>query len=129
MHACGFVRVETVEHGLGCFARLVRLLLGADAIEESKLGCGARLGVLGVDITMSLRGFLFQPEPDKCKRWMAEIKQVLESNRLSPGMQLSVCICVRACGAALCWQVRQASWQADFRGVARSFSIDLVVPC
>ena len=80
---CG--RVATIQHGLGCFARLVRVLLGPDAVEESKLGWGKQLCILGVDLQLSSRGFTFTPAEDKCKRWIADIDAALADCRLLPG--------------------------------------------
>ena len=36
-----------MKHGMQCLARLVRLLLGSEAIAEGKLDCGTELAVLG----------------------------------------------------------------------------------
>ena len=41
-------RLETVKHGMQCLARLVRLLLGREAIADNKLDCGSGLTILGV---------------------------------------------------------------------------------
>ena len=48
-----------------CFARLVRLLLGSDAVAEEKLECGPSLTVLGVLIELSNKGYTCQPARDK----------------------------------------------------------------
>ena len=74
--ACGFglcvvfgrfvvLRKETVEHGMRCFAELVRLLLGHAAIAANKLEHGLSLCILGVDIAMSAKGFCLRPSRDK----------------------------------------------------------------
>lgn len=70
---------------MDCFARLVRVLLGPDAVEESKLGCGESLCILGVDLQMSPRGFTFTPAAEKSTRWMADISVALAEGRLLPG--------------------------------------------
>ena len=41
-------RPETMEHGLQCLARLIRVLLGQTAVADNKLACGRSLCVLGV---------------------------------------------------------------------------------
>ena len=43
---------DTVKHAMTCFARLVRAVLGTDAIAESKLGWGNPLHILGVTIAI-----------------------------------------------------------------------------
>lgn len=44
--------VESAEHAMTCFGRLVRAVLGADAIAESKLAFGAPLHLLGLKIAI-----------------------------------------------------------------------------
>ena len=44
-------RPECLEHAMQCFARLVRVVLGADAIENKKLDYGMSLVVLGAEIS------------------------------------------------------------------------------
>ena len=46
-------------HAMGCFVRLVKVLLGGDAIADNKVECGEGLGILGVDVSVSARGFAF----------------------------------------------------------------------
>ena len=62
------MRKGTVEHGMTCFAELVRLLLGRTAIVAKKLEHGLSLCVLGVNINMSVKGFCLRPSPDKVER-------------------------------------------------------------
>ena len=46
-------RSASVEHAAQCFARLVRALLGHDAISEKKLGFGSPLTILGLSVSAS----------------------------------------------------------------------------
>ena len=47
-YVAGFwVRPETIEHAMNCLARLIRLLLGDDAIAKEKMECGMSLTILG----------------------------------------------------------------------------------
>ena len=78
-------RLETVEHGLQCFVRLVRLLLGPDAVANDKTAFGAQLDILGVDLGMSVRGFTFKPAAEKCALWRAFMQETLRSGQLWPG--------------------------------------------
>ena len=67
-YTSSWVRAETVDHALWCFARLVKLLLGDDAIAQKKLDFGPQLCILGVDIQMSQKGFQCRPSVDKAER-------------------------------------------------------------
>ena len=80
-------RLETMYSALQCFARLVRALLGPDALAEDKLECGRGLCILGVDISMSWRGFQCRPAASKIPQWIALIEDALAPNgRLFPGL-------------------------------------------
>ena len=72
-----------MECALRCFARLVRVLLGPDAIAEVKLECGESLCVLGVDIEMSCAGYKLRPSAKKTPEWISTLKSSLV--RLWPG--------------------------------------------
>ena len=50
--------LEPLQHALCCVVRIFRALLGQSAISDEKVGSGAALRVLGVDITMTLEYFL-----------------------------------------------------------------------
>ena len=78
-------RLATMEHGLQCFARLVRILLGPGAIAEGKLECGAELVILGVCIRLSDKGYRCQPSADKVWRWIAIIDSALAAGKLPQG--------------------------------------------
>mgnify|MGYP006974868507 FL=1 len=75
-----------MEHGLQCFAELVRLLLGVDAIAEEKTECDAGLCVLGVDTELSRSGLTFRPSADKRQKWVALIDAALSEDKLCPGI-------------------------------------------
>lgn len=80
-------RAATMSNAVDIFARLVRVLLGPDAIAEAKLECGRSLCILGVDLTMSRRGFQCRPAKGKIHRWIAAIDEALAPHgRLTPGM-------------------------------------------
>ena len=73
-----------MEHALQCFARLVRVLLGSDAIAETKLACGPSLSILGVDIMPSRSGYKCRPTLDKVLKWEATIVSALRDGVLYP---------------------------------------------
>lgn len=57
--------VSTLDKSLDQMARLIRLLLGRDAVAEDKLECGESLVVLGLQIDLSIRGFSCRPSDEK----------------------------------------------------------------
>ena len=60
---CG--RPYAMKHALGCFARLVRLLLGPTALADQKMEFGLQIGILGVEMRLSSAGFQCCPSKDK----------------------------------------------------------------
>ena len=74
-----------MEHGLACFARLVRLFLGSDAIAESKQACGTSLTVLGINFQLSQRGYRCRPSEDKVSQWSEALWLAIAEGRLLPG--------------------------------------------
>ena len=50
---------------MNCFARLVRAVLGKNAISEDKLCFGASLTLLGVEIELTSQGYKCQPQLEK----------------------------------------------------------------
>ena len=76
---------ECVEHGLACFAELVRLLLGKSAVSDRKLGFGNPLCVLGLDTEISALGMTCVPSRDKVVKWLGVIAQAIHDAHLTPG--------------------------------------------
>lgn len=66
-----------------CFARLVRVLMGATAIAKRKLECGRSLCVLGVDVSLSNLGYTCRPAKDKVLKCIAAIVEALACGHLS----------------------------------------------
>lgn len=69
-----------------CFGRLVRLLLGSDAVACAKLQHGASLSILGVDVSMSAQGLRCCPTADKARNWLSIIDEALRAQSLTPGL-------------------------------------------
>ena len=67
-----------------CF-RLVRALLGSDAISERKLETGNPLVVLGIQIEVNLGGVVFIPAPEKVEAWVVDIRRAVREGRLTAG--------------------------------------------
>ena len=73
------------EHALQCFVRLVRAVLGPSAIADKKTDVGASLGILGLHIQPALSGVTVALLPEKQQKWLAEIKDILQQNKLGSG--------------------------------------------
>ena len=92
LHGCGIAlvcgssgRPESLEHGMSCFARLIRALLGHAAVANRKLECGLGLVVLGVEVALSMTGYALRPAKAKALACIELMERALESGVLSPG--------------------------------------------
>ena len=81
----GCERPAVLEHGLGCLVRLIRLLLGASAVADSKVGFGKKIVLLGVQVEAGKHGYKCKPSADKVAKWLVCIGVALDTNCLSPG--------------------------------------------
>ena len=79
------LRPECVEHAMLCLARLVRVLLGKDAIENKKLDHGSSLVVLGAEIRFQYDHFSCRPAPSTVAKCMKVIKHAMDSKLLLAG--------------------------------------------
>ena len=77
---------RAAEHGMQCFARLVRCLLGPSSIAAHKLCCGNPLPVLGLTVTILPGSMSCVPTPDKVAKWVGRIRDALSTGSLTPGM-------------------------------------------
>ena len=77
------IRPSVLQHAMLCFARLVRALLGRTAVADDKLDHGLALCVLGVDITLSGKGYAFRPAAGKVPKWKDLLVEARRS--LKPG--------------------------------------------
>ena len=75
-----------MKHAMECFGRLVRLLLGDEAVADHKSGVGLKLVVLGVEITVGQAGVQCRPAPDKVVKWLDLIDDALSRKHLAPGV-------------------------------------------
>ena len=76
---------DCVEHGMQCFAELVRLLLGTTAISDRKLGFGNPLTILGMVIEVRPHGLTCFPSGDKVVKWLNTISTALSTGVLTAG--------------------------------------------
>ncbi len=67
------------------FGRLVKCLLGPDAVLEMKLEFGNPLVILGICIMLDSEGATFQPTRDKIDKWLAKIVHYLETEKMYSG--------------------------------------------
>ena len=72
-------------HGIACFARLVRVILGPGAVAEEKVDSGVSLVILGIDITIAEGGISYRPDAAKAKKWRSEIQKARVAQKLLPG--------------------------------------------
>lgn len=78
-------RAETVEHAMLCFARLVRAMLGPDAIAPGKLEFGRSLSVLGVSVILLPDRFQLRPCKGKMMKCLAVMRAALAPGGSLPG--------------------------------------------
>ena len=78
-------RPDCLKVGLDCLARLIRLILGPDAVAPHKLECGEALEILGIDVSPTRHGFTFRPAADKVPKWLQCIETAISDQTLSPG--------------------------------------------
>ena len=76
-------------HALHCVARLVRCMLGREAIAPAKTGWGLQLQVLGLHVSADGQGFSCAPSSDKVVKRRSRICSALVSNSLRPAMHPS----------------------------------------
>jgi hypothetical protein len=73
------------EHAMQCFARLVRALMGDDALKEEKPAAGESLDVLGLHIAHDKCGVIVRVNDEKAVKWSGAIDQALAAGVLSAG--------------------------------------------
>jgi len=78
-------RPECAEHGMKCFARLVRLLLGPSAISDRKLAFGASLEILGVEVILTDKGYTARPSKRTIKKCLRVLEKALAEDSLPSG--------------------------------------------
>ena len=83
-HRFPITRARYVVPTYSCF-RMVRCLLGPNAIAANKLEAGMPLVILGIQIEISSAGVKYTPEPKKVKAWTVEIKEALFTKKLHAG--------------------------------------------
>ena len=78
-------RAECVDHGMACFARITRCLLGFTSVAQEKLQHGSTLVVLGVAVSIDVNGITLWPDETKRAKWGQQLVSALHENRLSQG--------------------------------------------
>ncbi|CAK0791693.1 unnamed protein product, partial [Prorocentrum cordatum] len=78
-------RPGAADHAMRCFARIVRVALGSDAVADAKLAHGAQLVVLGLLFSFCAQGVHCEPACDKRLKWSSAIRHALECGALHQG--------------------------------------------
>ena len=78
-------RQKSAGHALGCFARIVRAILGDFSLAARKLEHGTSLVVLGVELHMSRDTYFLRPSRPKVEKCIAVIKEALGCGVLHRG--------------------------------------------
>ena len=73
-----------MQHAMYCIIRLIRVLLGPDAV-KGKFECGISLVVLGVQHEIYTDGVRCRPSAAKIEKWLLSIREALQRNTLSTG--------------------------------------------
>jgi len=74
-----------MEHGLRTFVRLVRALLGSNAVADRKTDLGQTLVILGILVRSNRDGVEFHVCPEKAAKWAAQISGAVESLHCDSG--------------------------------------------
>ena len=81
----GAERSACAKHALSCIERIVKLMLGNDAVAAEKCEWGATLTILGVDVAPQHDGFVCTISAKKAQKCSEAIQQALVAGRLSAG--------------------------------------------
>ena len=81
----GADRPQDTEHAMHCFKRIVRALMGPDAIKKEKLQFGNPLVVLGVSIKVTCDRVFAWPSEEKVEKWSLLLKKVRNDKVLGTG--------------------------------------------
>jgi hypothetical protein len=81
----GIDRPQCAEHGMRCMAELVRAVLGYSAVADRKLGFGASLVCLGVQIMPKANGYTCELAKEKAEKCVQVIEKALADKELYPG--------------------------------------------
>ena len=76
-------RAESSAHALQCFARVVRAIMGDDALAEHKLQHGMPLNVLGLTFTVTMDHIHIWPSQDKTDKWLGTIRHAIATKHLA----------------------------------------------
>ena len=78
-------RPSCAAHAMSCFARVVRAIMGASAIQERKLKCDSPLDVLGVTVSITRACITVFPSADKVEKWCGQLQRIEKTLTLHAG--------------------------------------------
>lgn len=76
---------SSLEHAVGCVVRVIRLLLGCEAVANHKVGFGPNLVILGVELRLHTWGFSCRPAAKKILAMLKVIKEAVATWQLASG--------------------------------------------
>ena len=76
----------TAAHALSCFARLVRTMLGGDALAEAKTECGRPLTILGIQVDVEEDGITLELTEQKRQDWGGRPQVAMDQGALAAGV-------------------------------------------
>ena len=76
---------ETAQHALECFARIVRAMLGSDALAPEKMACANPLEILGIRVEVALDGVRLEVAERERKEWSGQLQVAKVSGVMASG--------------------------------------------
>jgi hypothetical protein len=76
---------ETAEHALGCFARVVRAMLGQDALSNEKMDQGVPLEILGITVGVTQQEVRLELTEKKRVEWTDKLLTARKGGIMMPG--------------------------------------------
>jgi hypothetical protein len=76
---------ESVVHGLGCFARIVRAMLGEESLSPGKMGSGVPLDILGITVGVTLDGISLELTEEKRLAWAEKLRDAKQTGVMMSG--------------------------------------------
>jgi hypothetical protein len=111
----GVEHPDCVAHALHCFKRIVRAIMGPEAIADMKCAFGSSLVVLGLDCSFRDAAAVVWPDEEKAAKWLAGIKCALDRGSFGPGeaskllgrLSWANAYAFGKLGRAMLWPIRQ----------------------
>ena len=76
---------ESAVHALGCFARVVRAMLGKESLSPAKMATGAPLDILGITVGVTLDGIRLELTEEKRLAWAEKLRNAKQTGVMMSG--------------------------------------------